>query len=94
MTMNFYLDGEILYKRSFDGTLLRCLNENYIGQALKEIYEGICATYANSHIMARKMQRSGYLLLTMERDCADYHKCQIYGDMINAPPVPPHLCSI
>ncbi|XP_061979625.1 uncharacterized protein LOC133700079 [Populus nigra] len=27
LARDFYLDGEILYKRSFDGTLLRCLNE-------------------------------------------------------------------
>jgi len=90
--MNFYLDGEILYKRSFDGTLLRCLNENEIEQALKEIHEGICATHANGHTMAKQIQRSGYFWLTMERDCIDYvrkcHKCQIYGDKINAPPTP------
>jgi ribonuclease HI len=53
MTMNFYLDGEILYKRSFDGTLLRCLNENEIEQTLKEVHEGICATHANGHTMAK-----------------------------------------
>jgi hypothetical protein len=58
MTMNFYLDGEILYKRSFDGTLLRCLNENEIKQALKEVHEGICATHANGHTMAKQIQRS------------------------------------
>lgn len=27
MAMDYYLDGEILYKRLFDGTFLRCLNE-------------------------------------------------------------------
>ena len=27
LLMDFYLDGEILYKKSFDGTLLRCLDE-------------------------------------------------------------------
>jgi len=58
--MNFYLDGEILYKRSFDGTLLRCLNENEIEQALKKVHEGICAIHANGHPMAKQIQRSGY----------------------------------
>jgi ribonuclease HI len=92
MTMNFYLDGEILYKRSFDGTLLRCLNENEIEQVLKEVHEGICATHANGHTMAKQIQMSGYFWLTMERDYIDYvrkcHKCQIYGDKINVPPTP------
>jgi hypothetical protein len=27
MAMDYYLDGEILYKRLFDGTFLRYLNE-------------------------------------------------------------------
>jgi hypothetical protein len=79
-------------KRSFDGILLRCLNENEIEQALKEVHEGICATHANGHTMAKQIQRSGYFWLTMERDCIDYvrkcHKCQIYGDKINAPLTP------
>jgi hypothetical protein len=47
MAMDFYLDGEILYKRSFGETLPRCLNEKEVEQALKKIHEGICATYAN-----------------------------------------------
>lgn len=58
--MNFYLDKEILYKRSFDRALLRCLNENEIEQALKEVLEGICATHAKGYMIAKQMQRSGY----------------------------------
>ncbi|XP_061951794.1 uncharacterized protein LOC133674601 [Populus nigra] len=69
-----------------------CLNENEIEQALKEVHEGICATHANGHTMAKQIQRAGYFWLTMERDCVDYvkkcHKCQIYGYKINAPPAP------
>ena len=60
MAVNFYLDGEILYRRSFDGTLLRCLDEKEIGQALEEVHEGIYATHANGYTMAKKMQRFGY----------------------------------
>ena len=62
MVVNFYLDGEILYRRSFDGTLLRCLDEKEIGQALKEVHKGICATHANGHMMARQMQRFFFLV--------------------------------
>jgi hypothetical protein len=28
--MDYYLDGEILYKRSFDGILLKSLNEKEV----------------------------------------------------------------
>ena len=76
LVVNLYLDGKILYKRSFDGTLLKCLDEKEIGQTLKEVQKGICATYANGHTMARQMQRFGYFLLTIERDCMTYvRKC-------------------
>ena len=58
--MEFYLDGEILGKRSFTSTVLRCLDEIAVKVALQEIHEGICATHARGHMMARQMQRSGY----------------------------------
>jgi hypothetical protein len=58
LAMRFYLNGEILYNRSFNGTLLRCLDEIEAKVALQEIHEGICATHANGHMMARQMQRS------------------------------------
>ncbi|XP_073261648.1 uncharacterized protein [Populus alba] len=80
LVMDFYLDGEILYKRSFDGTLLRCLNETDAKNALREVHEGICSTHANEHMVARKIQRAGYFWMTLEKDCIDYvrkcHKCQ------------------
>ncbi|KAG5233085.1 RNA-directed DNA polymerase (Reverse transcriptase), Ribonuclease [Salix suchowensis] len=92
MAMDFYLDGEVLYKRSSDGTLLRCLDGVEARNALREVHEGICSTHASGHMMARKIQRFGYFWMTLEKDCIDYvrkcHKCQIYGDKMNAPPTP------
>ena len=35
--MDHYLDVDVLYKWSFDRTLLRCLNEKEVMQALQEI---------------------------------------------------------
>ena len=66
--MEFYLEGEILCKRSFTGTVLRCLDEIAVKVALQEIHEGICAIHARGHMMARQMQRSGYFWMTMEKD--------------------------
>jgi hypothetical protein len=53
--MDYYLDEDVLYKRSFDETLLKCLNEKKFMQALQEINEGIYATHANCHPMVRQM---------------------------------------
>ena len=40
LVIDFYLDGKILYKKSFDGTLLRCLNETDAIKALREVLKG------------------------------------------------------
>jgi hypothetical protein len=37
LAMDFYLDGEILYKKSSDGTLLRCLDEFEAKSTLREV---------------------------------------------------------
>lgn len=70
---------EILYKRSLDRTLLRCLDQTKIKNALQEVHKGICVTHANGHIMTRQKRRFGYFWMTMERDCIEYirkyHKC-------------------
>ena len=74
MAANFYLDGEILYKRLFDGTLLKCLDENKIRQALKEVHKEICATNANGHKMTKQMKRFEYFWFSMEKDYVTYLK--------------------
>jgi len=90
LARDFYFDGEILYKRSFDGTLLRCLNETDARSTLQEVHEGICSIHASGHMVARKIQRAGYFWMTLEKDCIDYvrkcHKCQVHNDKVNAPP--------
>jgi len=90
--MNFYLYGEILYKKSSNMTLLRCLDEAEAENALREAHKGICSTHASGHMMARKIQRASYFWTILEKDCVDYirkcHKCQVYSDKINTPPVP------
>ena len=90
--MGFYLDGEILYKKSSDITLLRCLDEAEARDALREVHEGICSTHPIGHMMARKIQRVDYFWMTLEKDCMGYvrkcHKCQIHSDKINAPSAP------
>ena len=42
LVMDFYLNGEILYKKSSYGTLLRCLDEAEVKGALREVLKGIC----------------------------------------------------
>ncbi|KAL0551324.1 hypothetical protein IC582_010410 [Cucumis melo] len=95
LAMKFFLSGEVLYKRNYDMTLLRCVDALKAKKSLEEIHEGVCGTHANGHMMARQILRAGYFWLTMESDCIKYvrrcHKCQIYADKTHAPASPLHV---
>ncbi|XP_017981029.1 PREDICTED: uncharacterized protein LOC108663044 [Theobroma cacao] len=87
LAMNFFLDGDILYKRSRDQVLLRCVDLAEARRIVEEVHEGICGAHINRHMLARQVMRAGYYWLTLEMDCIDFarkcHKCQIYADRIH-----------
>ena len=58
--MGFFLDGDILYKKSKDQILLRCVNANEAKKIVQEIHEGVCGTHANGHVMVRQIMKVGY----------------------------------
>ncbi|XP_017979863.1 PREDICTED: uncharacterized protein LOC108662792 [Theobroma cacao] len=89
LAMNFFLDGDILYKRSRDLVLLRCVDSAEAWRIVEEVHKGICEAHASGHMLARHVMRAGYYWLTLETDCIDLarkcHKCQIYADRIHTP---------
>ena len=97
LSQNFYWQDPILYKRGFNGELLRCIYGTEIELIIRETHEGVCSTHANGHSLARQILRRGYYWTTMETDCIQYvrrcQKCQIYADNVNAPPAPLHTQS-
>ena len=88
--MRFFLNGDILYKKSKDQILLRCVNADEAKKIIHEIHEGVCGTYVSEHVMARQIMRAGYYWMTLEKGCINYvrkcHKCKIYADKIHVPP--------
>ncbi|KAK2428867.1 hypothetical protein QL285_027352 [Trifolium repens] len=92
LASQFFLNGEVLYKRNHDMVLLRCVDKREADLLITEIHEGSFGTHANGHAMAKKILRAGYYWLTMEADCFHYvttcHKCQIYADKVHVPPTP------
>ena len=68
--MNFYLDGEVFYKKSSNETLLRGLDEVEAKDVLREVHEGICSTPASGHDGWKK--KVDYFWTTLEKDCIDY----------------------
>ncbi|XP_027150339.1 uncharacterized protein LOC113750576 [Coffea eugenioides] len=94
MASKFFLNGEVLYKRTSDLNLLRCIDEDEAQYMMKEVHSGVCGPHMNGHLLAKKIMRTGYFWLTMEHDCIDFVrrciKCQMHGDIIRAPPTELH----
>ncbi|KAI5427735.1 hypothetical protein KIW84_032951 [Lathyrus oleraceus] len=51
---NFYLNGDILYKRNFDMVLLRCVDRHEATLLMTEVHEGSFGTHSNGHAMQRR----------------------------------------
>ncbi|XP_058099813.1 uncharacterized protein LOC131244184 [Magnolia sinica] len=89
LAAQFVITEGILYKRSFNQVLLRCVDETETAQIMSEIHEGLCSPHMNRHMMAKKILRLYYYWLTMETDCYKhvrrYFKCQEHANQIHAP---------
>ena len=58
--MGFFLDEKVLYKKSKDQILLRCVDAKEDKKIVHEIHEGVCGTHASGHVMAIQIMRTGY----------------------------------
>ncbi|XP_073224733.1 uncharacterized protein [Cicer arietinum] len=92
LTANLFLNGNILVKRNHDMVLLKRVDINKAKEIIQDVHGGSYGTHMNRHAVYRKILRTGYYLLTLEKYCFDYvkkcHKCQIYADNIHAPLIP------
>ncbi|XP_070046883.1 uncharacterized protein [Nicotiana tomentosiformis] len=59
---------DTLYKRSFEGVLLRCLGEERALQALQEAHSGICGSHQSGPKLHFHIKRLGYYWPTMPSD--------------------------
>ncbi|KAK4409608.1 hypothetical protein Sango_0033800 [Sesamum angolense] len=83
-----------LYRRSFDGLFLRCLNDNEKVQAMEEAHSGICGAHQSGPKLHFRIKRMGYYWPTMVKDCMDYARrcqaCQFHANLIHQQPEPLH----
>ncbi|XP_070039926.1 uncharacterized protein [Nicotiana tomentosiformis] len=86
----FFLSGEILYKRTPDLNLLRCVDALEAEKIMNEVHSGVCGTHMNGYVLPKKILRAGYYWIIMEKDCFNFvrkcHQFQIHGDLIHASP--------
>ncbi|RCU38683.1 hypothetical protein DVA76_17650, partial [Acinetobacter baumannii] len=85
----FVICGDVLYKKTYNQLLLRCVDESEAETIMIELYEGICSAHVNGLMLAEKILRMGYFWITMESDCCKHvkrcHKCQIHANEIHIP---------
>nr|XP_009600629.1 uncharacterized protein LOC104096021 [Nicotiana tomentosiformis] len=83
---HFFLNGEVLYRRTPDLVLLRCVDATEATWLLEEIHAVMCGPHMHGFTLAKKILRAGYFWITMECDSIRYiqkcHQCQVHGDFI------------
>ncbi|KAK6136270.1 hypothetical protein DH2020_030001 [Rehmannia glutinosa] len=87
--MRFCIVGDLLYKKTFEGPMLRCLSEEEGRYVLREIHEGACGDHGGSRALARKTTRAGYFLPKIKEEAESLvktcEKCQKHGSLIHHP---------
>ena len=81
---------DTLYRRSFEGMLLRCLGEEEVIQDLQEAQSGVCGSHQSGPKLHFHIKRMGYYWPTMVKDCLYYARkcdaCQFHANFIHQPP--------
>ncbi|KAG9446928.1 hypothetical protein H6P81_013056 [Aristolochia fimbriata] len=85
---------DILYRRSYEGLLLRCLSKEEGLQVLKETHSGICGAHQAGPKLHLQVKRLGYYWPLMLRDAIEMARtckqCQLHADYIHQAPEPLH----
>ncbi|XP_070045604.1 uncharacterized protein [Nicotiana tomentosiformis] len=72
----FFLNGEVLYRRTPNIGLLKCVDAAEATRLLEKIHVGMCEPHMNGFTLAKKILRDGYFWMTMESDSILYvQKC-------------------
>ncbi|XXG47534.1 hypothetical protein AAC387_Pa02g2168 [Persea americana] len=80
----------MLYRKSFNGVLLRCLSQQVAEETLKEVHVGLCGAHQAGPKLYDQIKRLGYYWPTMVADAMQFAKhcqqCQVHGDYVHMPP--------
>ena len=85
----FVLIKDVLYKRGFSRTYLRCLSHDKADYVMREIHEGIYENHSGAWSLVHKLIRAWYYWPTMLTDAQAYiktcDKCQRFNNLIRQP---------
>ncbi|XP_076894831.1 uncharacterized protein LOC143547243 [Bidens hawaiensis] len=82
------IEGE-LYRRSYLGPSLKCVNFTQAEYIIREIHEGICGMHMGAKMVAARAMRAGYywpaMFLSALREIQKCDSCQIYAPITRQP---------
>ncbi|XP_019241175.1 PREDICTED: uncharacterized protein LOC109221167, partial [Nicotiana attenuata] len=59
LTSGFFLSGEVLYKRTPDLNLIRCVDAEEAGRIMYEVHAGVCRPHMNRRILPHHQEAKG-----------------------------------
>ncbi|XP_031120620.1 uncharacterized protein LOC116023751 [Ipomoea triloba] len=78
-----------LYKRSYNGTILKCVYPDEAELMMREVHEGVCSAHQGAYTIARRIMLQGFFWPKMLKDCAEYAKrcpkCQEFQTLPGRP---------
>jgi hypothetical protein len=60
LATQYILYGGLLYRRSYEGVHLRCVDKEEAERFIKEVHQGVCGPYMNGRMLAKKIVRLGF----------------------------------
>ncbi|XP_035842120.1 uncharacterized protein LOC118488837 [Helianthus annuus] len=74
--LQYEMNGGILYRKSFLGPLLRCVDPQDANYLIREIHEGICGIHSGPRVVVAKIMSAGYYWPGMHVDALkEIRKC-------------------
>ncbi|XP_070011381.1 uncharacterized protein [Nicotiana sylvestris] len=60
LASGFFFSGGVLYKRTHDLGLLRCIDARQATTIMTEVHYGVCGPHMNGYVLEKKILRAGY----------------------------------
>ncbi|XP_076958711.1 uncharacterized protein LOC143634556 [Bidens hawaiensis] len=87
--LNYTIQENILYRRSYLGPLLRCMGPQDANYLLREIHEGICGVHAGPRMVVAKIMNTGFygpgMHVDAEKELRKCSACQRHAPNILRP---------
>ena len=82
----FVMIKDVLYKRGFSCSYLRCLILEEADYVIRKVHEGVYRNHFQSRSLVHKLIQAGYYWPLMQKDAIAYvkacDKCQRFGNLI------------